>query len=413
MTDIRYWLWLSLKKGIGNRVMSLLLDHFESPEAVFLADEKALSSIGRLTRKERTALTDKSMVEAERVAAKCREHGIRILTFDNPAYPQLLKEIYDPPYVLYVRCKERIDLNRHLTLAVVGTRKASDYGIDVAEKLAYGIAKSGVTVVSGMALGIDGAAQTGALRAGGKTIAVLGCGVDICYPKVHKALMEQIIEHGMVISEHPPGTQVHPSHFLPRNRIITGLSYGTLVVEAPQRSGAINSANWTAQQGRELFVVPGDVTRVTAKGSNQLMVEGALPVLRAEDITDLYSGRFADILLANAPQKDEIPSIPTYPELVSRKSAKKKAKKEKTKKSLKKQTEKVVKAVTTPAFSAPDSSLSDIEKSVLLLLGAEPLHADRLAEQGIPAASVAATLTMLELKGFVRSLPGKHYIRLK
>ncbi len=413
MTDIRYWLWLSLKKGIGSRVITLLLDYFESPEAVFLADEKTLSSVSGLTRQERAALTDKSMTDAERVAAKCREHGIRILTFDNPAYPELLKEIYDPPYVLYVRCKERIDLNRHLTLAVVGTRDASPYGIEVAESLAFDMAKRGLTVVSGMARGIDGAAQTGALRAGGKTIAVLGCGVDICYPKIHNALMEQIVENGMVISEHPPGTKAHPSHFLPRNRIITGLSYGTLVVEAPQRSGAMNSANWTAQQGRELFVVPGDVTRATAKGSNQLMVEGALPVLRAEDITGLYSERFGDTLIENTPKENATATIPTYNELISSKSAKKKAKKEKVNNAPKKQKEQPIEAKASPAFSAPDASLSDSEKSVLLLLGTEPVHADRLAEQGIPAASVAATLTMLELKGFVRSLPGKHYIRLK
>jgi len=255
-----------------------------------------------------------------------------------------------------------------------------------------------------MARGIDGAAATGALRAGGVTVAVLGNGLDICYPPEHAALMEHIIEHGMLLSEYPPGSPPLSKHFLPRNRIITGLSQGTVVVEAPARSGALNSANWTCDHGRELFVVPGDVTRPSAKGSNRLMVSGALPVLSAEDVLCVYQERFCGLLETNRPEESktrkDIAPYPTSKTPVKEKvksflPARKKAK-EKT----------VTKQVPPPL---PDIPLSETEKAVYRLLSYEPVHIDTLAEHGFPAATLAATMTSLEIKGLVCALPGRQF----
>lgn len=398
MSEMQYWLWLTLKKGIASRKITALLEHFGTPEEIFCASEAAFSEVSGLSRADVHALCDRDLTAAERIMADCRRKGIKILTFDSPYYPRLLARIYDPPYVLYARYRERIDLNEHMTLAIVGTRQCSSYGAQMAESVARNLAKEGVTVVSGMAKGIDGAANAGALRGGGKTVAVLGCGVDVCYPPEHKELMQAIIDNGMVLSEYPPGTLPLSSHFKPRNRIITGLSNGTVIVEAPARSGAINSASWTAEQGREIFIVPGDATRYTAQGSNKLMLEGAKPVLNAEDILCEFREGFRDILEKNRPVGERTVELPTAaPEPV------RKAREKRPKRALPKPLEKLVVRRKKPL------DLSRSEKSVLKLLSEQPIHIDQLAGQGLTTGEIAAALTLLELKGLVTALPGKQY----
>ncbi len=231
MTDVRYWLWLTLKKEITGPVITLLLSHFKTPQKIY--DAKDFSHIPELRPAERKALLDKNMARVGKVSDICRKKGIKVLAFDNPCYPKLLAKIYDPPYVLYARFREKIDLNFHVPLAVVGTRHATPYGKDVAFSLAKELAQKGVTIISGMAAGIDSAAASGALSGGGKTVAILGCGVDRCYPAYNRKLMEKIIDSGMVLSEFPPGTPPYRQNFPTRNRIISGLSLGALVVEAP------------------------------------------------------------------------------------------------------------------------------------------------------------------------------------
>lgn len=406
MSEIQYWLWLTLKKGISSRKITALLEHFQSPGEIYSADEAEFAEIPGLTQADVAVLADRSLRSAGQVMETCRKKNIKIMTFDSPYYPRLLAEIYDPPYVLYARYKERIDLNMHMTLAIVGTRTCSGYGINMAERLGYDLAREGVTVISGMAKGIDGAANTGSLRAGGVTVAVLGNGVDICYPAMHKPLMEQIIEHGMVLSEYPPGSPPLASHFKPRNRIITGLSQGTIVVEAPVQSGAINSANWSLEQGRELFVVPGDVTRASAQGSNVLMTEGALPALSAEDVLGEYRGRFEALLANNRPPEKAVrPAIPTY----SAGTAGKPAGTRSVLPPRKPAAESATVPEAAPAPKPVSVPLNPREAAVLSLLTEEPAHADQLAEQGMTAAELASALTTLELKGLIRALPGRRY----
>lgn len=378
MTEIRYWLWLTLKKGLSCRKITLLLEHFKTPKDIYCAEEAALLKIPGLEPKERKAVADKSLQKAEEVIGVCKKRNIKILTFDSPYYPRLLSTIYDPPYVLYARYRERIDLNEHATISVVGTRAASTYGKNAAVSLSKALAEQGMTVVSGMASGIDSAAANGALLGGGKTIAVLGCGVDRCYPAHNRKLMEKIIAQGMVLSEFPPGTPPYSSNFPVRNRIITGLSLGTIVVEAPKTSGALISAGMAAEQNREVFAVPGDITRNLSKGSNALLQDGAKPVLEAEDILCEFRELYGELMEKNLPKglnrADE-------------------ASLEKNK----------------ATIMAKHILLSESEKKVMKILSDKPTHIDRLAEQGIPPAELSAALTTLELKGMVKALPGKQY----
>ncbi|MBR5236781.1 MAG: DNA-processing protein DprA [Clostridia bacterium] len=419
MSDIRFWLWLTLKKGIGSSKITALLEHFESPEEIYSADEAEFLKVEGLSGKDVRVLADRSMHRAEVVAESCRKHGIRVLTFDSPYYPALLKTIYDPPYVLYAKCKERINLNDHMTVAVLGTRTSSPYGITMAETIAFDMARQGITVVTGMARGIDGAASVGALRGGGVPVAVLGNGLDICYPPEHKELMKQIIEHGIVLSEYPPGERPFPWNFKPRNRIITGISYGTVIVEAPQSSGAINSANWTAEQGRELFVVPGDVNRSTSQGSNRLLTEGAQPALSAEDVLCAYQDRFSDLLQQNRPTEDALKTnFPAYNGWIGKSVTPEKdpipfSKNEKAKNQKIEAQNLSIQAAKTVPVTQPSqektASLTQQEKDVLALLKETPTHIDALIEQGMSPGLLAATLTTLELKGMIRALPGKQY----
>ncbi len=367
MTDVRYWLWLTLKKEITGPVITLLLSHFKTPQKIY--DAKDFSHIPELRPAERKALLDKNMARVGKVSDICRKKGIKVLAFDNPCYPKLLAKIYDPPYVLYARFREKIDLNFHVPLAVVGTRHATPYGKDVAFSLAKELAQKGVTIISGMAAGIDSAAASGALSGGGKTVAILGCGVDRCYPAYNRKLMEKIIDSGMVLSEFPPGTPPYRQNFPTRNRIISGLSLGALVVEAPERSGSLITANMAAEHNREVFSVPGDITRSTFKGSNRLIQDGAKPVLCAEDVLCEFPDHYHEFLNENA---KEMPST----EILRESSA---------------------------------MVFSDSEKKVIRHLSEDPVSVDYLAEQGIQAAELMAALTTLELKGAVKVLPGKQY----
>jgi len=375
LSELKYWLWLTLKKELSIRKITVLLDHFGTPEKVFYATAEILASVPGLTKVERKAAEDKNLQRVYRVIEVCKKKNIKILAFDSPYYPKLLASIYDPPYVLYARCRERIDLNTHATLAVVGTRRASSYGKTTATSLASALAESGMTVVSGMASGIDACAAEGALSAGGKTVAVLGCGVDICYPPSNKKLMQKIIDSGLVLSEYPPGTPPFPGNFPKRNRIISGLSLGTVVVEAPVRSGALITARNAGEQNREVFVVPADITRAKSRGSNGLLQEGAKPVLDFKDILCEFEDRYSEELKQNRPILQIVEPAPAKGQPMP---------------------------VTIP--------LDDAERKVMSLLSDEPKHIDQLAHQGLSLAEVNATLTLLEMKGLVRQLPGKQYI---
>jgi len=389
MSVLKYWLWLTELRGLKNQTRLALLRHFGTPEDIFFADEGEILLTEGMTREQAKILGNHDLRAAERILADCQRLGQRILTMQDAEYPGRLKNIYDPPCLLYV--KGRLPLfDEEAAVAVVGTRKCTPYGIACAEKLSYGLASGGAVVVSGLAKGIDTAALRGALRAGGMAVGVVGNGLDVCYPRENRYLYEDVASAGVLLSEYPPGTEPAASHFPVRNRILSGLSLATLVVEAPERSGALITAETALEQGRDVFVVPGPIDAVNSVGCNRLLQQGAGVAIDAWDILREYQGRFPDKLRGEkaretpitlgyqARQKEEAKPVP-------------------------------------PSFSLSksDLTLTDDQIALLRLLSAEDaaLVDDLIEESGIPARRVLSALTMLEIDQLVTQHSGKRYTR--
>lgn len=295
-----------------------------------------------------------------RVKEELKRRRITAITFFDPEYPEYLKEIAQPPWVLYI--KGDPSLLSEVCFAVVGTRKPTHYGKRVARRMGAEIASHGWAVVSGMAAGIDAEAHRGALEAKGKTVAVLGSGVDVIYPKHLRSLYAELVTKGAVCSEMPPGTTPHPGLFPQRNRIISGLSVGTLVVEAAERSGALITADFSMEQGREVFAVPGPITSEKSAGTNRLIQQGAKCVTGVEDILEEF------------PSRIRTPSI--------------------------------------PAESAEPSDLSPEERLLLSLVEDDPVHIDELLERtSLPSGEIHRHLLSLQLKKRIRQLPGSRFVR--
>lgn len=273
MSGREYWLWLAAKEELTALVKHQLLSRFGTPEHLYAMSRAELIASTGLNKRQVDALSDKSMERARAIAYDCEKLHISIVTFEDAGYPAILRRISDPPLVLYVK-GTLPDLEQAPGVGIVGTRKATPYGLKAAETFGQGLAAAGFTVVSGMALGVDGAAARGALKAGGKTIAVLAGGLNICYPPEHNFLMGDIQLAGAVISENPPGTRHDGFRFPIRNRIISGLSRGVLIVEAPARSGALITAHLALDQGREVFAVPGNIDAPNSDGCNRLIRDG-------------------------------------------------------------------------------------------------------------------------------------------
>ena len=274
MAALKYWVWLTTLPGLTNRSKLLLLEHFPSPEDIYYAQPEDLPPVEGLSSSQAALLSDKSTDRAEDVLARCAKGDIFLLTMQDALYPDRLRNIYDPPVLLYGRGRMPL-FDEEAAVSVVGTRTCTPYGISAAEELGYQLAKEGAVVVSGLAKGIDGASHRGALRAGGFTAAVLGGGVDVVYPAENRRLYEDIAATGVLLSEYPPGTEPVGSHFPVRNRILSGLSLAVLVVEAPERSGALITANTALEQGRDVFAVPGPIDAPNSRGSNRLIRDGA------------------------------------------------------------------------------------------------------------------------------------------
>ncbi len=282
MTSLPFYLAFARVRGIGPARLRKLIAVFGSLERAWQADAYALAGAG-LDRSlvERLSAARRAMspqVELERVQAS----GQNALCWEDASYPALLKSIADPPPVLFVR--GTLTPEDAIAIAIVGTRKATPYGRDVARQLAGDLARSGVTIVSGLARGIDAYAHQAALDAGGRSIAVIACGVDRVYPPEHHGLAKRLAERGAVVSDYPPGTAAEPGNFPPRNRIISGLTLGTIVVEAGERSGALITAQFAAEQGRDVFAVPGNIFNASSLGANRLLQQGAIPVTDAQSV---------------------------------------------------------------------------------------------------------------------------------
>ena len=413
---LQHWIWLAHRPGLNDRTKTVLLQHFSDPEDIYFADGGAFSHIEELSEEAVEALQDKNLIPAQEIMEACQREKLHILTYRDAAYPAALKNIPDPPMVLYYR-GQLPDLDAVPVIGVVGTRKASVYGMTAAKRLGYQIGKCGGIVVSGMAYGIDGMAMSGALTAGAKVVGVLGCGADIVYPVSNRALFQDTERFGCILSEFPPGTPPARWTFPKRNRIISGLSNGVLVVEAPEKSGALITARLAAEQGRDVFAVPGNIDIPSFVGSNRLLRDGAIMVSSGWDILieyeALYPGKiFRDDSPAHQrAYPDEVAKSSDADEKVMPKVAQKVSvpgKKPPLKKNLEKKSIDNQPSTAYSDVNKPKPKLSEDEQKIVSALeNGERLVDDVIAQTGLTTGKLLAALTMLELKGVLKRLPGK------
>ncbi len=361
MNDLRsplqYWVGFNIVRGIGPTRLRALLDYFGGVEQAWHAPAGELRRAGLDRRSLENLLAARAALDLDQELKRIAAVGAQVLTWESPSYPRLLREIPDPPPVLYV--KGTLTDEDAWAVAVVGTRRASVYGREVTRRLTTVLARSGITIISGLARGIDGEAHRAALKVGGRTIAVLGCGIDRVYPPEHRKLAEEIIARGALVSDYPLGTQPEGSNFPPRNRIISGLSLGVLVTEAGVRSGALITADYAAEQGRDIFAVPGSILVRGCAGTNALIQDGAKVVLGPEDILE-------ELNLTMVTEQMEARQV-------------------------------------LPA--------DETEAALLAHLSTEPTHVDELRQQvSLPIAQVTSTLALMELKGMVRQVGGMKYV---
>ena len=366
-----HWLALRLVPGLGNRVAGRLLKTIGSATGVFRASPTELEALGVTSAVVRNLATGTVFEEAIREVEKAQQLGIRIVTWQSEAYPPLLREIFDPPLVL--SALGDLSLLASPSVAVVGTRKATAYGRGMAERLAADLAAQGLTIVSGLARGVDSAGHRGALDAGGKTIAVLGCGIDVIYPAENKKLFAAIAEKGLLLSEFPLGAFPAPQNFPIRNRIISGLSLGVIVVEAAQYSGSLITARLAMEQNREVFAVPGSITNRTSWGPHVLIKQGAKLVQDWQDVLEELPAEVRHRL---------VPSLQTTP-----------------------------KPGDASLFA---ESLSSPEKAIYEFLKVdESMHLDQILDSlpQFSSSEVLAYLLELEFKSLIRQLPGKNFVK--
>ena len=410
-----HWIWFAHRPSVSDRMKLMLLEHFREPEDIYFADSDAFDHIPGMSQEIKEALQDKNLTQAEQILDVCRKKRIHFLTIRDAAYPVRLKNIADPPVLLYYK-GTLPDLDGSPVIGVVGTRKASAYGMTTAKRMGYQIGRCGGIVVSGMAYGIDGMAMAGCLTAGQPVVGVLGCGIDIVYPLSNRALFRDTEEYGCIFSEFAPGTQPAKWTFPKRNRIIAGLSCGVLVVEAPEKSGALITARQALDQGRDVFVVPGNIDVPSFAGSNGLLRDGAIPALSGWDVIGEYEALYPDRIR----REEKEAHLTAYPDELQ--------KMQNEEKRCAKVAQKVKKPVLAPALeeksfpktidkpkSAPYSDVNTVfpklsaEESAIVvsLKQGQRLVDDVIAETGLSTGKVLALLTMLELKGMVQRHPGK------
>lgn len=390
-----HWIWLSQLPDVTLRQKIALLKYYHDPEELYGAQEDALSRLEGMTERMLSALADKDLSRAQGILKTCSEKSISIMTIGDGAYPSRLKNTEDPPLVLYYRgCLP--DWESVPVVGVVGTRRASSYGLQIAGDLGYQIAACGALVVSGGADGIDTQALEGALQAGKKTVAVLGFGADIVYPAKNRKLFERIEKQGCLLTEYTPGTPAYSWNFPRRNRIISGLSAGVLVVEAPERSGALNTARHAMEQGRDVFVVPGNINTPNCAGSNELLRERAIPVFHGWDVVREYESLYPGVITRSKedrPANLTVAQEPVYPRQERHQDNKSIDNREKSR------------------YSVLDSEKKDLtpeEQQLVLLLSTQPRPVDDImAQTDLPAGKVLSLLTVLALKGVVKNHPGK------
>ena len=381
MARLKYWVWLSCIGGVRPWAKQRLCEALGGPDKVFFGEEKDLASVEGIQPGEIKRLLDKSMERASRVISYCLEHNIGILTIQDAEYPERLRNIPDPPVVLYIRGKLP-PVDECVTLGVVGTRKATPYGLRMAGKIGRELGQAGAIVVSGLAEGCDSAAMEGALLAGGVTVGVLGTAINEVYPAKNRRLFEEVRVRGALVSEYPPEMRTYPADFKARNRIITGLSLGVVVAEAPVRSGTRNTVEHALEQGRDVFAVPGNADAAACAGCNDLLAQGAMVSTCGEDVLREYAGR-SDLV---AHDTTVIP--------------------------IKKEIDKPRDIVYIDADSLED--LPTAQRRILQVMTRPDMHADEIIEAaGLSAPETLAALTMLQVTGHIHQGAGRRYTRKK
>ncbi|MCE9517974.1 MAG: DNA-processing protein DprA [Verrucomicrobia bacterium] len=365
MTRTEAYLALNLLPKIGPVRVRRLLEVFETPERILTAKARELSKVNGFGEDLASAIaTWETTIDLTRELRRIKEENLTILTQEDALYPKLLKQIHDPPIVLYVR--GQLTERDHHGIAIVGSRHTTQYGLNVTKKLAFQIAYAGYTIVSGLARGIDTAAHEGALAGKGRTVAVIGAGIGKLYPPENAALAERIAEHGAVVSEFPVDYPPDKQSFPLRNRIVSGWSCGVILTEAPARSGALITAQQAVEQGRAVFAVPGGIDRPSSHGCNRLIQQGAKLIMDGADVLD-----------------DLMSLFPTQPNAPKMEAAR------------------------------PGATLTGDEAAVYAAIGTDETHVNEItSSSGLPSSTVNATLMKLEMKRVIKPLPGKYYVRL-
>lgn len=419
-----YWIWLAEKFGIASKEFPRLAENYRDPYDVYRLDEEEIEQLEGIGDGVKKKLCDKSLERAYSIMRYCAKHKICVIGYWDVGYPSRLKTIEDPPVLLY--CLGAMPkMDQRLCIGMVGTRKMSEYGKQSALRISYELASAGVCVVSGMALGIDGVCACGALEAGGSTVAVLGCGVSVTYPKEHARLMKQIAKHGAVISEYSPEEAPKAENFPKRNRIISGLCQGVVVVECAKRSGALITASRAIAQGRELFALPGKIDDSSSAGPNELIQDGANVVLGATDIIDHYGFLYGDVIdyggLTKARRCFDLDdkTLKKYG-VESRKIKGARTDPQNDEGAVPTQTPK---AQSEPVSEEPliiasndnaaivEALDADTRKIYELLPDGKAFTLDSVNADGADVGAIMTALTVLEISGLVESRPGGAYLK--
>lgn len=395
MSALKFWVWLTEQNRLGGPARQALLEHFGSPEEVYYAEPGDLLQVEGITADQVQALENKSLDRAQSILEECARKDIFLLTAQDALYPQRLKNIYDPPLLLYGRGSMPL-FDEEAAVAVVGTRSCSPYGIRTAERFGFEMSKQGGLVVSGLARGIDAASQLGALRAGGLTAAVLGCGVDVVYPPENDRLYEDVAASGVLLSEYPPGAEPFGWHFPARNRILSGLCLATLVVEAPEKSGALITAATALEQGRDVFAIPGPLDAEGSVGCNRLIRDGAGLATESWDILREYQSRYPHKL---HPDGEKLPPLPKKSEIFYPERSKNPK----------------VASSGLPIINVRRNAegLTDDQIKVLRILDdKEPMLTDDIAlRANVPVRRILSAVTMLEIDGYTRQEGLRKFVR--
>lgn len=422
MSSLKYWVWLSSKNDINPRIKNNLIDAFGDPKEVFFADRQKLYDRCQLSDSVLEKLSDKDLKNTNEILANCNRDNISIITIGDTVYPERLRNIFDPPILLYVK-GQLPSIDEEAVIGMVGTRKATTYGLKMGRKISYEITRSGGLVVTGLAGGVDSACAEGALRAGGSCIGVLGCGINIVYPSWNTDIYNDVQTAGALISEYPPGTPPYGKNFPIRNRIISGLSVGVTVIEAPRNSGALITARDALEQGREVFAIPGNADAPNCYGSNTLIREGAQLVLDGFQVIEEFQERFPYKVVKENQSKLDVP----FENLEDSENTEKLSKVSKytnnspnpledTRKFVSFRT----KTLKNRIDKKPKREYIDLEKQledlsenqlkIISVIEQKSMHVDDIIDKTeLSAQIVLSELTILQIRGFVTQESGKRF----